>query len=180
VIKCTEKAQKAVAHKNRTVALAALKSRKMAESALAQQTKALGSVEEVMAAIQQAADNIELVRILEKSSKVLNGLNKEIGGAERVDEVMESLKQETDTVDEVSKILGESGTVVDEGEVEDELEALVREEEQKARDARVLEELEKMPSTPLRKLDSLGSMKIADAETPTKEQDKRPVPQSAL
>jgi charged multivesicular body protein 7 len=142
---CTARAKAAVEKSNRPVALAALKSRKTAETALNHQVKALGQVEDVMTSIQTAAGNIELVRILERSSKVLSGLNKEIGGVERVDEVMERLKNETDAVEEVNRVLAEAGTVVDEEEVEDELEALMKETEEKERAERVKEQLATIP-----------------------------------
>jgi charged multivesicular body protein 7 len=169
---CTSRAQAAVAKSNRPVALAALKSRKSAEAALTHQVKALGQVEDVMVSIQTAADNIELVRILERSSKVLSGLNKEMGGVERVDEIMEGLKQETDTVEEVNRVLAEAGTAVDEGEVEAELEAMMKETEEKERMEKVKEQLEGIPAVREveRQLsDSLGSMKLEE-EKQEKEQ----------
>jgi charged multivesicular body protein 7 len=173
---CTARAKAAIEKSNRPVALAALKSRKTAESALSHQVKALGQVEDVMTSIQTAAGNIELVRILERSSKVLSGLNKEIGGVERVDEVMEGLKNETDTVEEVNRVLAEAGTVVDEGEVEDELEALMKETEEKERAERVKEQLATIPPVVgemERQLsETLESMKLGEEKEKEQEREQ--------
>jgi charged multivesicular body protein 7 len=174
---CTARAKAAVEKSNRPVALAALKSRKTAEAALSHQVKALGQVEDVMTSIQTAAGNIELVRILERSSKVLSGLNKEIGGVERVDEVMEGLKNETDTVEEVNRVLAEAGTVVDEEEVEDELDALMKETEEKEKAERVKEQLATIPPVVgemERQLsETLESMKLGEEKE--KEQEREQV-----
>jgi charged multivesicular body protein 7 len=125
---CSTKARAALASQNRQSALAALRSRKTAESALGTQLKSLGQVEEVISQIVQAASNIELVNTLEKSSAVLQSLNKEVGGTERVDRIMDGIRSETDKVTEINQILGEGGMEVDEQEVEDELEAMLQDE----------------------------------------------------
>ena len=81
-----------------------------------------------MSQIIQAASNIELLSTLERSSAVLAGLNKEVGGTERVDRVMEGLREEGDVLREVNELIAEGGVAVDEDEVEDELEEMMREE----------------------------------------------------
>lgn len=148
IVRCTNKAHIAVSQKNRTVALAALKSRKIAEAALAQQAKALGAVEEVLSSIQTAADNIELVQVLERSSNVLARLNNEIGGVDRVDMVMEALREEIETVEELNRILGETAPEVDEGIIEDELDALLQVEKEKPEGNKAIKELEVVPPAP--------------------------------
>jgi charged multivesicular body protein 7 len=68
------------------------------------------------------------------STKVLKSLNKRTGGVERVEDVVEELREEMTKVDEVGQIIGEVGkvnTAAEEDEVEDELEALEREEKEK-------------------------------------------------
>ena len=117
-----------LAEKNRPIALAALRTRKTAESALDTQLKSLGQVDEVISQIIQAATNVELVNTLEKSSAVLQSLNKEVGGTERVDRIMDGIRNETDKVTEINQMLGEGGMVVDEQEVEYELEAMLEDE----------------------------------------------------
>ena len=169
---CTTRAQAALANKNRPVALAVLKSRKTAEEVLTTQLRARGQVEEVMASIQTATDNIELVTILDRSSKVLKGLNKEIGGVEGVDKVLDKLREETETVEDVNRVIAEGGVVIDEEVVEDELEAMMKEVKDKEREERVKKELEEIPASSEPKdkemerqlSDSLEGMKLEQEE----------------
>jgi charged multivesicular body protein 7 len=155
-------AQEAVARKNRVSALAALRSKKLAESTLVKRHATLAQLEEVFAKIEQAADQVELVRVMEASTTVLSGLNKEVGGVERVDGVVERLREEMVVVDEVGEVVGELGrSGVDEGEVDDELEVMEREErerreavERKEREAREKREAEETR----KKLDALEAV----------------------
>ncbi|KAI0466006.1 Snf7-domain-containing protein [Xylaria cf. heliscus] len=155
----------AVRRKNRVSALAALKSKKQTENNLATRHATLSQLEDVATKIQQAADNVQLVRVMESSTGVLRSLNAQVGGADRVDAVLDDLREQMGEVDEVGNVIAEVGTAVDEGEVDDEFEALLAEErkkeeeaeriKQEARDAkeaedtrRRLAELEKLGPTP--------------------------------
>ncbi|PWW72729.1 hypothetical protein C7212DRAFT_366452 [Tuber magnatum] len=139
------KARTAIQSSNKRAAISALKSKRMAETSLESRAKSLAQLEEVLVKIEQAVDNVELVRTLEDSSKVLAGFNKRVGGVERVDTVVDELREQMDETGEVTRILGEeTGTAAqfDDGEVEGELEALLQEEERKTRmkeDGKVLE-----------------------------------------
>jgi charged multivesicular body protein 7 len=125
-------AKAAIARKNRVTALAALKSKKLAESSLSTRYATLNQLEEVAAKIQQAADHVALVKVMEASTGVLQGLNKAVGGAEKVDGVMDRLREQMADADEVAAILAESaGAPVDEGEIDDELEAMEAQEKAK-------------------------------------------------
>lgn len=126
-------AKEAVARKNRVSALAALRSKKLAETTLAKRHATLAQLEEVFAKIEQATDQVELVRVMEGSTRVLTGLNQEVGGVERVDDVVDQLREQMGQVDEVGNVITELGQAgaVDEGEVDDELEAMEREEKEK-------------------------------------------------
>jgi charged multivesicular body protein 7 len=94
----------------------------------------LARLEQVYTSIEQAADQVEIVRIMEASTVVLKGLHAEAGGTERVEDVVEELREEMYKVDEVGKIIseaGDTGLIVDDGEVDDELEAMEQEEKEK-------------------------------------------------
>ncbi|KAB5572370.1 hypothetical protein GE09DRAFT_666406 [Coniochaeta sp. 2T2.1] len=127
-----ETAKAAVAKKNRVAALAALKSKKLAETTLAARFNTLSQLEETAAKIQQAADNVALVRVMESSGEALRRLNAAVGGAEGVEGVVDRLRSQMDTADEVNSILADAetagGVVVDETEVDNELEAMEAEE----------------------------------------------------
>ncbi|KAG5792022.1 hypothetical protein H9Q69_008928 [Fusarium xylarioides] len=154
----SQTAKDAVTKKNRVAALAALKSKKIAETSLATRYATLNQLEEVSAKLEQAADNVQLVNVMEASSGALASLNAQVGGAERVDVVMDRLREQSSATDEVSAILAEStGEPIDETALDNELEAMEAQErekeeektkrkeaeEQKARDEREAAEAQK-------------------------------------
>jgi charged multivesicular body protein 7 len=144
VEKLSTTARDAVSRKNRISALAALRSKKLIETNLSRQSATLLQLEEVYAKIGQAADQVELVRILEGSTGVLKALNAEVGGAERVDDVVYELKEQMTQVEEVGNALTEVGQgTADEGEVDAELEAMERADRGKREEAERLEKVER-------------------------------------
>lgn len=117
-------AKTALANKNRISALSAVRSKKLAERNLKQRLDTLVQLEQIYSNIEQAAGQVELVRVMEASTGVIRGLHAQVGGAERVEDVLEELREEMTKVDEVGNIMNEAGPVLDEGEIDDELEAL--------------------------------------------------------
>lgn len=168
-------AKESVARKNRVSALAALRSKKLAETTLTKRHATLAQLEEVFAKIEQAADQVELVRVMEGSTRVLTGLNQEVGGVERVDDVVDQLREQMSQVDEVGNVITEVGQtgIVDDGEVDDELEAMEREEKGKvdAKERAEKEERERMEAAETkRRLDTLEEIERA-AKKQTEEAD---------
>lgn len=127
IAELTITAQNAVIKKNRVSALAALKSKKLAESSLQKRFATLNQLEEISAKIEQASDNVQLVKVMGASSEVLKSLNAQVGGAEGVDEVVDRLREQMAQADEVSSILAEqqAGPVIDESELDAELDAML-------------------------------------------------------
>lgn len=162
-------AKEAVLKKNRVSALAALKSKKRAESSLQQRYVTLSQLEEVAAKIEQASDSVQLVKVMGASTEVLKGLNAQVGGAEGVEEVVDHLREQMGQADEVSSILAERGPAVDEDEIDDELEALEQEEKQKEerieRARREVQRQEEAEET-ARKLAELDALRRIRNETP--------------
>lgn len=115
-------------NKNRVSALSALKSKKTAEHNLKQRSDTLNQLEEVYNKIEQAADQVDIVRVMQASTSVLRSLHAQTGGVETVENVVDNLREEMSKVDEVGTIINEAGPVVDEGEIDDELEALEKQE----------------------------------------------------
>uniref|UniRef100_A0A093VFX8 Vacuolar-sorting protein SNF7 n=1 Tax=Talaromyces marneffei PM1 TaxID=1077442 RepID=A0A093VFX8_TALMA len=139
-------AKKALANKNRISALSVIKNKKIAEHNLNQRVNTLHQLEEVYNKIEQSADQIEIVRVMQASAGVLRSLHAQMGGIETVEDVVENLREEMSKVDEVGNIINEAGPVIDEGEIDDELEALetkeLREREEEAKATRLrLEQL---------------------------------------
>jgi charged multivesicular body protein 7 len=138
------RATTAVAAKNKTSALSALRSKKTAERALAQRTATLNQLEDVYTQIQQAADQVSIVQTLKGSAAALKTLNSKVGDVESVDAVLEELREEMQKTDEVQGVLNEplGGVGVSElldGEVDEELEAMEREERRKEEEAQAKE-----------------------------------------
>ncbi|RDW80826.1 Snf7 family protein-like protein [Coleophoma crateriformis] len=152
-------ARDAVSRKNKASALAALRSKKLAETTLSKRTATLGQLEEVFSKIEQAADQVELVRAMEGSTRVLSGLNAEVGGVERVDDVVEQLREQMSQVNEVGDVIAEVGQgTIDETEVDDELEAMESAEREKKEEEERKEKAKKKEQEAAetkRKLDAL-------------------------
>ncbi|KAF2488149.1 Snf7-domain-containing protein [Neohortaea acidophila] len=159
-------ARTAVAAKQTQAAKHALRSKKLAETTLAQRSAALAQLEEVYASIEQAADQVELIAVLESAGKTLKVLNERTGGVDKVQDVVDGLREERANVEEIGAVLNEGNAgAVDEGEVEDEFEALEREEREKRRKAeeererRVAEEEVERTRKRLEELDDVAPTK---------------------
>ncbi|KAI9821705.1 MAG: hypothetical protein M1827_002286 [Pycnora praestabilis] len=125
----SQAARNAVEHRNRISAQTSLRSKKLAETALVKRSETLAQLEEVYSKIEQAADQVEVVKVMQASTGVLKGLHAEVGGVERVEDVVEELMEEMGKVDEMGNVINEIGqgnVVVDEREVDHELEAMER------------------------------------------------------
>ncbi|SPO03198.1 related to protein SNF7 [Cephalotrichum gorgonifer] len=151
----TIKAKEHVARNNRVSALALLKSRKLTEACLEKRHATLSQLEQVADKIEQASDHVQLVKVMEASTGVLQSLNKQVGGVERVEQAVDSLREQMGEVDEVGDVLASAGSesiAVDEAEIDDELAELEASERLKAgelekaaeaaKEAREVEDLE--------------------------------------
>lgn len=142
-------AKVALSNKNRISALSAIKNKKITEHNLKHRFDTLNQLEEVYSKIEQSTDQVEIVRVMQGSTGVLRSLHTQMGGIETVEDVVENLREEMSKVDEVGNIINEAGPVVDEGEIDEELEALEakeirdREEEEAKATREKLEQLEK-------------------------------------
>jgi charged multivesicular body protein 7 len=170
----TARASSSVKAGNRVSALSALRSKKLAEKNLEQRSDTLHKLEEVYTRIEQAVDQVEIVKVMDASAEVLRSLNKKVGGVESVENVIERLQEEMGKVDEVGKLLEEplnAGAVVDEGEIDDELEALEQEErrEREVKEAEVTR----------RRLQELEKPEAAEKEAEGKQADSSQVEESA-
>jgi charged multivesicular body protein 7 len=132
----TEKARKATQKKNRILALSALRSRKLTESALQKRSDALAQIEEVLGGVQQAASDVEVLKTLEGGATALERLNKDIGGIEKVERVMDRVREGVELSEDVGKVIAEMGSgKVDEEEVREEFDEMLKAEtEQRKRE----------------------------------------------
>lgn len=136
--------REAVAKQRLTAARSFLNSRKLIETTLAQRRSHLLQVEESLHAIETAATNVEIVRAMQESTKVMKDLNKRVGGVEGVERVTDAMRDEMETTEEIGRVIAEpgveSGAMVDEGEVDAEFEALLGEQKAKEDAAKAEEE----------------------------------------
>lgn len=124
-------AHSAVQAKNKSSALLALRSKKLAEKNLQSRIDTLHQLEEVFSKIEQAVDQVQIMQIMQASADTLKSLNQRIGGVEKVDSVMEDLREQMGLVNEVGQVIQEpldNNVIVDEAEVDKELEALEKQE----------------------------------------------------
>jgi len=120
----------------KTRAMAALRTKKAASTTLERRQASLDQVSGVLFSIDDAATQVEMVRAMEASTGVLRDLNKQVGGVEKVDSVMEGLREQMADVEDVSNTIGEvgregAGSVVDDEELDEEIEAMLREGKEK-------------------------------------------------
>ncbi|TKX21927.1 Snf7-like protein [Elsinoe australis] len=125
-------ARKAVKEKQNIKAKRALRAKKASEGMLEERSKMLETLEKTWRSIEVASDNVAIVEAMKEGRDVLAGLNQKVGGAEGVEDVIDGLREQMDVVEDVTGVINEgSAHRIDEGEVEDELEALEKEERDK-------------------------------------------------
>jgi charged multivesicular body protein 7 len=124
-------AREAVATKQMVRAKAALRSKKLAETALAQRSDVALQLEGVYHQLQQAADQVEIVEAMRAGAAALKGLNEKVGGAEGVQGVVDAVNEQMAATEEITNIINETDTAVDEVDIEEEFEALERAETEK-------------------------------------------------
>lgn len=85
-------------------------------------------METIYQKIEQAADQIAVARVIESSTGVLRKLNAEVGSIEKVDDLMDGLREEISRVDEVSQAIEQGGQPVsiDEQAIDEELDILMQ------------------------------------------------------
>ena len=175
-------AKAAVAGKNRAVALAALRSKKLAEASLEKRLATAGQLEEVASRIEQASDNVRLVEVMESSGEALRSLNAAVGGAARVEDVVGRLREQTGEADEVTSILaegGSAGAVLDEAEIDEELAEMEgqerrkeEEEKERAKKQEVAEQQEREADETRKRLEAIEGPKVPTPDAGTKLQQE--------
>ncbi|KXT08018.1 hypothetical protein AC579_2534 [Pseudocercospora musae] len=169
-------ARTAVSEKQTIKAKTTLRQKKMANTKLQQRSDMLAQLEGVYASIEQASDQVQIVKVLQDSGKTLKSLNAQTGGADKVSEVMDDLRESVMDTEQIGNAINEvSAGEIDEGEVEDELEALEKierekveakeREEREKREAKEREEREKQEAEEAEKT----RLRLAELESAPKE-----------
>jgi charged multivesicular body protein 7 len=124
-------AREAVAAKQMVRAKAALRSKKLAETALAQRSDIALQLESVYHQLQSAADQVGIVEAMRAGADALKSLNEKVGGAEGVQGVVDAVNEQMATTEEITNIINETDQPLDDAEIDDEFEALERAEKEK-------------------------------------------------
>ena len=132
----------------RQKALTLLRQKKLAQQTLQRRQQSLEQVQQSLDGIEEAAGQVEVVRAMEASAGVLRGLSAQVGGVENVERVMDDVAEAREEVQDVAGVLAEGGAAVDEGEVDEELAELEREEETRREAAREKESEARLPDAP--------------------------------
>lgn len=141
----------AIGHKNRTSALAALKSRKLNEGVMIQRTETLFQLERLYHDIEQAGDQVAMVRVMKDSTHVLRELNAQVGGTEGAEIIAENAQVQMSNIDEVGRVISEAGQNLgglDEKDVDEELKELMRQEDTKEEVADAQRLIERLAQAP--------------------------------
>ncbi|KAJ5549805.1 Snf7 [Penicillium sp. DV-2018c] len=123
----TEIARECLARNDRRRALLALRRKKYQESLLAKTDAQLAQLEQLTGQVEFALVQKDVLFGLQQGTQVLQMINKEMGGIEGVERMMEETEEARAYQEEVSQMLAGHLSNQDEDEVEDELEALQRE-----------------------------------------------------
>jgi len=166
------RARSAVLSKNTSAARAALRRKKLLQDTLDRRNDQIHNVQSTLLKIDEAADNVAMVRAMEASASVLKHLNSQIGGADGAERVADALAEEMHNVEEITNVINDTGAagVVDEQDVEDEFEALMREEKDKedkvARERKDKEEAARAEAAlqEQQERDAVTAQKLADLE----------------
>jgi charged multivesicular body protein 7 len=154
-------AREAVTAKQMVRAKAALRSKKLAETALAQRSDVALQLEGVYTQLQSAADQVEIVEAMRAGADALKSLNEKVGGAEGVQGVVDAVNEQMATTEEISNIINETDQPLDETAIDDEFEALERAEKERR-------EQEAAAKTAARLAE------LADVERQRKEKERQP------
>jgi charged multivesicular body protein 7 len=153
--------REAITGKQMVRAKAALRSKKLAETTLAQRSDVALQLESVYQRLQSAADQVEIVEAMRAGADALKSLNEKVGGAEGVQGIVDAVNEQMATTEEITNIINETDQPLDEAEIDDEFEALERAEKEKVQ----REEAEKTRQR-------LAELAEADAKRVAKEKEE--------
>ncbi|KAM5352514.1 hypothetical protein ACJ41O_005236 [Fusarium nematophilum] len=112
---------------NKNAAKAALRRKKTHEHSLEQTVAQIGTLEQQINSIESANINRETLVAMEKASQAMKVIYGDLT-PEKVDETMESLRDQNALSEEIVNAMTTAGEYVDDAELEDQLEALQQEQ----------------------------------------------------
>ncbi|KAG9242439.1 Snf7-domain-containing protein [Calycina marina] len=152
---------------NKTAARQALKRKKQHEHTLEQTTAQISTLEQQIYSIEAANINRETLAAMENAGKAMSNIHGKLT-VDKVDDTMEKLREQHALADEISTALQNPiGEAVDEGELEDELEAL----EQEQLDDKMLKTGTVPMADEIHRLPQVGTGEIKSSKTPVQEEE---------
>jgi charged multivesicular body protein 7 len=144
-----------------------LRKKKLFEGTLDNRSKLLGQLDDAYMKLQQAADQVGIVEAMRVGAEAMDTLNTQVGGTEGVQNVMDAVNEQMTTVDEISNAINQNASAIDEGDIDEEFEALQNAEKEKKEQeaAGLLEELPRVP-TPLSRVSRRSSVQARDKDEP--------------
>jgi charged multivesicular body protein 7 len=166
-------ARKYAETKNASAARASLRRKALANAALDQRLKSIERVEEMLNKIDEAETNVAMVAAMEQASRVLKGINEKVGGTEAVEKVVDMWQDVAAEADEVDEILRSGNKVeIDEDEVDEEFEELVKEEKAKETQ-KMMQELEAFEAQKRAEAAKVEQQDVADVKHKVEATEKK-------
>ncbi|KAK9484152.1 hypothetical protein V1527DRAFT_427918 [Lipomyces starkeyi] len=117
----------------RSLARNELRKAKLAESTVQKSIEYKLQMETLLENIENAHSNLEISKIMESSLPVLEQLNKRIGGIDKVSDIVDRLREQTEETEQIGRAICEvSAGEVDDDEIVDEFDRLLQDETRKA------------------------------------------------
>lgn len=113
---------------DKKLSLNLLRSKKLAEQSLAKQLSLVNQLESVLYKIDESSSNVQLLKALENGTVILKGLNKQIGGVQKVEQIMDDLEEEKYQSDKIAAEFDRLDSQVDDSEIEAEFEEMLSQE----------------------------------------------------
>ncbi|QLL33891.1 hypothetical protein HG536_0F02160 [Torulaspora globosa] len=127
-----------------------LQGKKLVERSLSRLLEQQTSLLTVKTQINLAATNALLFKALEESNKVLKSINDSVGSVEKIEELLDEIKEEGEKAEEVNALIAKSPDAEDEAELDRELEEMKVETEQTRKEETVIDVSEKKENKPSR------------------------------
>lgn len=121
----SDAARNGIKMRNRLSAMRALRSKKIAEQALARKLDNVSLLEGAYDQIEQAVDQVAMIEAMKGTTRVLRGLHSEIGDVENVMEELQTEMVKSDGISDAMKEAGQGASAVDDEAIDAELELLI-------------------------------------------------------
>lgn len=124
----TAKAKEFVAKNNKPAAMRCLKNKKTHQAQYDKLSAQITNMTTMIAGLENAAIDVETLKAQQQGANALKQIYKETGGIDKVEDMVDDVRETMDRAKELSEALSQSiGDPLDEDELEDELNALEEE-----------------------------------------------------